>query len=437
MNQGAVVQATQLESASSQRSADKASADDARSSQRSSQLDDIEHERFNGSCETGGDVRNGDARQREVHIASSGSAENQASVPGWYTQLHMAFNPDEVKEWNPKRFEILQKLQDAPRNFGEVYLMRDVYADELVAVKKMPTNWICYSHEEFLHYQPLEHEQPWRDIGCIRFLNDRMFKYACELKDVYRDGNCTYVVTSFCDGGDMFTWSLTLDPPGLDRELVVRPIARHLLDAVMQLHNLSIVHLDISLENILLTSCPAGSDAFVIRLIDFSQSSTMRLLQDTTRGKPSYQAPEMHTGGVQDGFLTDVFALGVVLFSLVMSDYPWRSTKPDECKCYSYMRKAGFRGYVAKRWSRNNNKTKMVDCLSEPLNQLLEGMLAHNPCARLTLGESTWNGYGRASVWENVWLNPEPPGTAGTPELAEHRSEPGDQEESNTTGVCA
>lgn len=316
--------------------------------------------------------------------------------------LHTAFNADEVGMWDPENFETLRKLQDATRNHGEVYLMRDVSLDRLVAVKKMPTTWIRSSHDEFLSLYWYEQEQPWQDIGCTKFLNDHGFEFACELKGVYRDDQSTYVVTSFCDIGDMFSWSLTLVSPGFEREAVVRPIVKQIMKGVMQLHAFSIAHLDLSLENILLTSI-AGLGKMSIRLVDFSQAATTRLIHNRIRGKPSYQAPEMHTDEVYDGFLADVFALGVTLYAVIVNDYPWRSTVPGECKCYAFVQRKGFRAYVAKQKLRDRSG-KLADCLSEPLIELLEGMLAHSPRDRLTLGGETWEGHARESVWDKPWL---------------------------------
>lgn len=321
--------------------------------------------------------------------------------------IYVAFDVEEVSAWAPDNFEIVRKLQDATRNHGEVFLMRDITVDELVAVKKMPTAWTCHSREAFLATYWYEHEQPWQDIGCMKYLDDCCFKYSCKLKGVYRDGSDTYVVTSFCDHGDMFNWSRSLVATGVEREVIVRPIAKQILEAVMLLHNLSIVHLDLSLENILLTSLE-GLDSMSVRLIDFGQSETSRLLyRNVNRGKPTYQAPEMHTDEVYDGFLTDVFALGVTLFSLMTNEHPWRSTEPGECKCFTYVKKRGLRAYLAKRRLRDHSGT-VADFLSEPFMQLLDGMLALSPCDRLTLGEHACEGFGKTSVWDKPWLNADP-----------------------------
>merc|ERR1719162_2925839 len=98
-----------------------------------------------------------------------------------------------------------------------------------------------------------------------------------------------------------------------------------LFRAVQQLHDMQIAHRDISLENVLQTHEVTG--AATIRMIDFGMASTRREFRHSVRGKSSYQAPEMHTDSKYDAFLSDTFAVGVIVFMILLQDYPWTSTK--------------------------------------------------------------------------------------------------------------
>mmetsp|Transcript_35255 Transcript_35255/g.109811 ORF Transcript_35255/g.109811 Transcript_35255/m.109811 type:complete len:410 (-) Transcript_35255:33-1262(-) len=317
--------------------------------------------------------------------------------------LHSGFDPKEVRPWEPSRFELIRKLQDATRNRGQVHLMRDVSEDRLVAVKQMPNRWIRNCHSDFVIEHPAETEMPWQDVGCVSFLNSAGYSYACSLFGVYRDDLHTYVVTSFASEGDLFSWCEAGVAPGLEREVVVHPLARQMMEGMQQLHDFSIVHRDLSLENVLLSKLE--HDSLRIRIIDFSMASTSRRFSNCVRGKASYQAPELHTSGEYDAFLTDAFSLGVTLYAVLLKDYPWLSTRPGGCKCFEYVRKHGFRSYLAKRKLRNSS-VRVADVVSEPLKQLLEGMLAFDPADRLTLGERAWGAdSGRRSVWDEPWIH--------------------------------
>mmetsp|Transcript_25301 Transcript_25301/g.40515 ORF Transcript_25301/g.40515 Transcript_25301/m.40515 type:complete len:471 (-) Transcript_25301:182-1594(-) len=320
--------------------------------------------------------------------------------------LHQGFNaPDEVQPWEASRFEVLRKLQDATRNRGQVHLMRDTHqGNRLVAVKQMPNRWIQTCHSEFVVEHPTETEMPWQDCGCIRFLNKQSYLYGCELLGVYRDDTHTFVITAFATEGDLFSWCEGGEAPGHAREVVVQPIARQIIEGVQQLHDFNIVHRDLSLENVLMTKME--DDSLQIRLIDFSMASTARVFRNCVRGKASYQAPELHGDQEYDALLSDAFSVGVTLYAVLLKDYPWLSTRPGGCKCFEYVRKHGFRSYLAKRKLRNSTQ-KVVEVMSEPLVQLLEGLLAFDPAQRLTLGERTWNGQ-RRSVWDEAWLHTGP-----------------------------
>lgn len=322
------------------------------------------------------------------------------------TALHTAYNPKEVAPWEPCRFEMIRKLQDATRNRGQVHLMRDTSDGRLVAVKQMPNRWIRTCHSDFVIEHPSETEMPWQDVGCVQFLNSLEFAYVCDLLGVYRDDVHTYVVTSFATEGDLFSWCEAGVAPGLEREAIVQPLAREMIQGMQQLHDFSIVHRDLSLENILLSKL--DDDSLHIRIIDFSMASTSRRFKNCVRGKASYQAPELHTDAEYDALLSDAFSLGVTLYAVLLKDYPWLSTRPGGCKCFEYVRKHGFRSYLEKRKLRNST-ARVADVMSENLKQLLEGMLALNPSDRLTLGESVWAADGgRRSVWDVPWLHSGP-----------------------------
>jgi serine/threonine protein kinase len=321
-----------------------------------------------------------------------------------FSGLHDAFDPSEIKPWEPGRFEEVVKLQDAPRNQGEVLKMWDKVANMVVAVKRMPNNWIQSSHSEFIAAYPKEIEFPWQDIGCNKLLSAAGFPYGCNLLGVFRDDEHTEVVTTFATEGDLFSWCVgplsQSVQPGPDREAFIRPLAFKLLHAVQQLHELSLVHRDISLENVLLSEADGGE--LLLQVIDFGMASHLRYFQECVRGKPAYQAPELHQHGVYDAFLSDAFSVGVTIYSLFVQDYPWLSTKPGACKCYAFARKHGFRGYVRKRKLRKK-QTVVADRMSAELVQMLEGLLEPDPSKRLTLGESAFNGF-RKSVWDEKWM---------------------------------
>jgi len=107
----------------------------------------------------------------------------------------------------------------------------------------------------------------------------------------------------------------------------------------------------------------------------------------------------MYTQTSHDPFLADTFAVGVLLYALFAKDYPWMATKPGVCKHFEYFQAQGFRELIHKRKVRKADD-RIIDVLSEPLKQLLEGMMARDPNRRLSLGAVAH----RRSVWDEPWV---------------------------------
>jgi len=157
------------------------------------------------------------------------------------------------------------------------------------------------------------------------------------------------------------------------------------------------------MENIVLSK-PAEGNQLEVKLIDFGMSSSQRWRKKKNRGcgKVNYQAPEYHTTAKYDGYLSDGFALGVVLYFLSVKDYPWQSSQAGHCQFFGYYRRYGLRAYLRKRRVQRT-EVRVADLFSESFMQLLEGLLALDPTQRLTLGEKefVW----RRSVWDEQWLH--------------------------------
>jgi len=308
-------------------------------------------------------------------------------------QVKLLLDASSVQPWAPERFEMVKKLQEAPRNEGAVDLMQDIARGSFVAVKRMPLHWTCSGPTEFKLLHPEEVENPWVDAGVTAFLHSIGYAYVCDPVGVFRDSNYTYMAGTYATKGDLFSWIEGGTKSGTAQEAMVRPIAEQIFEAVMCLHNCGISHRDISLENILLTHEEGQeSGTFQVKLIDFGAASLTRMCSGAV-GKPPYMAPEMFESDEYDGFLSDTFSVGVVLFSLAVGGYPWLSTRPGKCKMFTYVSNRGFRAYL-----RGSKATPLSESLSEPLVALLEGLVAINPADRSTLGKVTKD----MSAWDMV-----------------------------------
>jgi len=357
---------------------------------------------------------------RMGHASTSCEDESEAQtvhgaeVPEM-TQKHMEAEC-RIEKWNPSAYSQGKLLQEACRNQGTVNLMHSFEQGCQVAVKCMPTNWTKTSAKEFTKTNANSSEKPWVDLAILRHLNRHGYPYVCKLYGVFTDNKTTYVVSSLASQGDLFSWRGYTVSAGEKREAMMKPVLRQVFAAVQVLHNIGIAHLDLSLENMVMT------ENGQVKLIDFGMASLLQWQScRQPRGKLVYQSPEMSAAADKDynTYLADTFALGVVTFALAAHDYPWTSTRNGSCMIFQYVRTNGFRKFLQKRPAKVGGKY-LSDIFSPDLTDLVEGLLTLNPDKRMTLGEAFWkdkkkcgSGAPRTSVFDKVWLQQEKTRTAG------------------------
>ena len=162
-----------------------------------------------------------------------------------------------------------------------------------------------------------------------------------------------------------------------------RDYARQLLAGIAHCHSRRVAHLDVKLENVVLTS------SGVIKIIDFGQSHVYNTNADGTadRSKPltdkvgteRYSAPEVLSRSY-DGFAADVWSIGVTLFTMLVGGPPWDKACTS-CERYRRM------------WNAQNTQNQGVralnyagcNSLSPSAIDLLDRMLVIDPQKRATV----------------------------------------------------
>lgn len=308
----------------------------------------------------------------------------------------------DVEPWRPQDFKVVRTLQDAPRNFGRVDLMKSIHrGGTFVAVKRMPNVWMTSGHREFTRTHPDESEHPWIDISVLKYLNSVEFPYVCALQGVFCGDTETFVVSTFATEGDLYSWTQDAPCPGATRESLMQPIAKQISSAMQWLHELEITHGDLSLENILLTC--ADEECPQVKLVDFGMATVSQKTCWEPRGKPLYQAPEMHQCFEYDPMPADAFAFGVLLFVLAWNEFPWNSTMSGRCPSFDFVQEHGLRQYLANQHV--DSGASFTDVVSEPLIELMEGLLAGQPEERLSFGATCWQDELMCPVvWDLAWL---------------------------------
>lgn len=108
-------------------------------------------------------------------------------------------------------------------------------------------------------------------------------------------------------------------------ENFAKHIFRQICSGIEHLHHLGIAHQDIKLENIMVDK------ELSVKIIDLGSSTRIHPeFVDSVTGSGVYKAPEVMSSSFHDGFLSDIFAAGVVLFCLVNGFFPFTKASKED-----------------------------------------------------------------------------------------------------------
>jgi serine/threonine protein kinase len=143
-----------------------------------------------------------------------------------------------------------------------------------------------------------------------------------KLYSVYESDSSISLILEYLPHGDLYKRVLSKKH---FHDSDVSKFARNLLEVLEYLHSKNIVHRDLKLENIMMTS----DDDFSIKLIDFGLAYSSPLPQSQRCGSPGYIAPEVLTRSEYDHRI-DLFSAGVVLFIVSSGVHPFCASTPGK-----------------------------------------------------------------------------------------------------------
>jgi len=326
----------------------------------------------------------------ETHAATCSSDEegsDSSEGPASLGPLPTPTIAEILRPWDMNRYCLQSVVADAPRSGGTIELHEDLCTGELIAVKRIRRDRVCESPEAYDRRFPYEVDDPWTEVRIALFFATggrmRDVPGVCRFRGAFvsEDGDAM-IATEYLSAGDMFDFVTRREKSSGPRENEAWPIMLSLMSAVSALHAHGIAHGDISLENMLLRKV----QPLEIALIDFGMAVTHDWDATTgIRGKPAYQAPEMHTDATYDARAADWFACGVVAYALAVGAYPWNSTRPDVCRAFSVARKFGLQSFFGRRRmaTAGGDPALVADCLTDGYRHLLMALLDFNPTRRL------------------------------------------------------
>lgn len=170
------------------------------------------------------------------------------------------------------------------------------------------------------------------------------------------------IIMEFCPNGDLLKY---LSSPGFKDESEKKKIIHSFLEAIKYLHDNGISHGDIKSENILL------DENLVPKLCDFGFCRKSKTAGDDSKnGTLYYGAPELFFRGQFDTLKTDIYAIGITLYSITEKQFPFLD---------------GDQSFIVEQIL--NGKFSFRDGIDSKLKKLVIKCTAMNPKKRPTIDD--------------------------------------------------
>lgn len=216
------------------------------------------------------------------------------------------------------KWEVLKRL--GAGSFGTVYKVKDVKGGWIEALKILGVDRITGAEADTVRKRFLREAQIMKRLGTQSAHIVGLSTYEEDL-----EAGLVYFLMEFVEGKSMGDALMDEGPFTVERTLT---LALQVCDALMVAHEDEggVVHRDLKLENIMLTQDRSGHE--VAKVLDFGiaklaeKEADSRLTTAGTLGTPGFAAPEQLRAEDVDG-RTDLFAFGVILYSLLTGKDPW------------------------------------------------------------------------------------------------------------------
>ena len=104
---------------------------------------------------------------------------------------------------------------------------------------------------------------------------------------------------------------------------IVQNMFKQIVNTIKYLHNKEYYNFDISLENFIITQYEPFIHIKFIDLTSAIKHIQNKKLKGRLGGRIQYMSPEKYSNGFYDGYLSDVYSLGVVLYAILFGKFPY------------------------------------------------------------------------------------------------------------------
>lgn len=277
---------------------------------------------------------------------------------------------------------------------GKVYLAEDPFAKRKVAIKVAFPEALKNS-EDGAFYRGM-------------FLNEASLAgklnhpHIVQIFDAVVEGEFSYIVMEYIEGGTLEKFCAA------ENLLETREIAEIIFKSVRALafaQSLGLTHRDLKPGNIL------HNDGTDIKIADFGAS--INKVSDRTIisnvGSPAYMSPELVTGGTQASHLSDIYALGVVMYYMLAGRLPFSGANTMSV-IYQIVN------------TEPEPPSKYREGLSAEIDAIVMKAIAKDPAKRF----ATWDEFAQAlaEIWKKAQATEDKRGQSDTERFSQLRALP-------------
>ena len=216
-----------------------------------------------------------------------------------------------MREENPVILSDYNLIKDIGEgNFGKVKLAKLKSTKEKFAIKILDKEKLKTQTKSTL----------FNEIEIISKLNH---KNVIHVEKILEDAKNYYIIMEYCEKGELFDYIVNkerLNPAEASLFFY------QLINGVEYIHKKGFAHRDLKPENLLLTK------EKILKIIDFGLCHDFdgENYLTTKCGSPSYAAPEILKGYPYDGFKTDIWCCGIILYAMLCGYLPFDGDNNQE-----------------------------------------------------------------------------------------------------------
>ena len=195
-------------------------------------------------------------------------------------------------------------------NFGKVKLSKLIATNEKFAIK-------------ILNKEKLKAQTKSSSINEIEILSKLDHPNVIHVEKIVEDEINFYIIMEYCCDGELFDYIVKSEK--LD-EIEASIFFYQLIIGMEYIHKQNLAHRDLKPENLLLTK------DHILKIIDFGLCHDFdgtKLLK-TKCGSPSYAAPEILKGFPYNGFKSDIWCCGIILYGMLCGYLPFDGDNNQE-----------------------------------------------------------------------------------------------------------